>query len=84
MPRVRADGVEPADGEGWGRLTSYLAGALEGDKSLFARREEVDEYGGRATVLDWAQQRPLTAIVMVLVVWLAFIFLLNTVYGLFL
>ena len=36
--------------------------------------EEVDEYGGRATVLDWAQQRPLTAVVMVLVVWLAFIF----------
>jgi hypothetical protein len=46
--------------------------------------EEVDEYGGRATVLDWAQQRPLVAVVMVLVVWLAFIFVLNTVYGLFL
>lgn len=46
--------------------------------------EEVEEYGGRATVLDWAQQRPLTAVVMVLVVWLAFIFVLNTVYGLFL
>jgi len=35
-------------------------------------------------VLDWAQQRPLAAVVMVLVVWLAFIFVLNTVYGLFL
>ena len=46
--------------------------------------EELDEFGGRATVLDWAQQRPLTAVVMVLVVWLAFIFVLNTVYGLFL
>jgi len=46
--------------------------------------EEGDEYGGLATVLVWAQQRPLTAVVMVLVVWLAFIFVLNTVYGLFL
>ena len=27
--------------------------------------EEVDEYGGHATVLDWAQERPLLAVVMV-------------------
>ncbi|HWH66771.1 MAG TPA: hypothetical protein VNS99_11750 [Gaiellales bacterium] len=46
--------------------------------------EEVDEYGGHATVLDWAQERPLLAVVMVVVVWLAFIVALNTVYGLFL
>jgi hypothetical protein len=46
--------------------------------------EEVDEYDGPATVLDWAQERPLVAVVMVVVAWLAFIVVLNTVYGLFL
>jgi hypothetical protein len=46
--------------------------------------EEADEYGGHATVLDWAQQRPLVAVSMVLVAWIAFIIALNTVYSLFL
>jgi hypothetical protein len=46
--------------------------------------EESDEYGARATVLDWAQERPVLAVVMVLLVWLTFIIALNTVYGLFL
>ena len=46
--------------------------------------EEADEYGGRATVLDWAQERPLMAVAMVAFIWLAFIIVLNTIYGLLL
>jgi hypothetical protein len=46
--------------------------------------EESDEYGTHATVLDWAQERPILAGVAVLLVWLTFIIALNTVYGLFL
>ena len=46
--------------------------------------EESDEYGTHATVLDWAQERPILAVVAVLLVWLTFIIALNTVYGLFL
>jgi hypothetical protein len=43
---------------------------------------EAAEYGDRAGVLEWAQQRPMVAVCMVLVVWLAFVVLLTTVYGL--
>ena len=43
--------------------------------------EEADEYGGRPTVLDWAQERPLTAVLMVAAAWLALIIVLNTIYG---
>jgi hypothetical protein len=46
--------------------------------------EEADEFGGNASVLEWAQQRPLLAVSMVLVAWVAFIVILNTVYSLFL
>jgi hypothetical protein len=46
--------------------------------------DESDEYGTHATVLDWAQERPILAVVAVLLVWLTFIIALNTVYGLFL
>ena len=46
--------------------------------------EEADEYGGRATVLDWAQERPFLAVAMVATAWLALIIVLNTVYGLLL
>ncbi len=46
--------------------------------------EESEEYGSRATVLDWAQDRPMLAVCMVLLVWIAFIVMLTTVYGLFL
>ena len=41
--------------------------------------EEADEYGGNASVLEWAQQRPLLAVGIVLVAWMAFIFILNTI-----
>ena len=45
--------------------------------------DESDEWGS-ATVLEWAQERPLLAVCMVLLVWVAFIVALTTVYGLFL
>ena len=45
--------------------------------------DESDEWG-QATVLDWAQERPLLAAVMVLLGWVAFIVALTTVYSLFL
>jgi hypothetical protein len=46
--------------------------------------EESDEYGGNATVLDWAQERPIAAVACVLVGWVTFIVVLNTIYSLFL
>jgi hypothetical protein len=46
--------------------------------------EESEEYGSHAGVLDWAQDRPMVAVCMVLLVWMAFIVALTTVYGLFL
>jgi hypothetical protein len=49
-----------------------------------ARWHESEEYGSRAGVLDWAQERPMVAVCMVLLVWMAFIVALTTVYGLFL
>jgi hypothetical protein len=45
--------------------------------------EESEEYGS-AGVLDWAQDRPMVAVCMVLLVWITFIVALTTVYGLFL
>jgi hypothetical protein len=46
--------------------------------------DEAAEYGERAGVLEWAQQRPLVAICMVLLLWMTFVVLLTTIYGLFL
>jgi hypothetical protein len=46
--------------------------------------DEAAEYGRSAGVLEWAQQRPLVAVCMVLLVWMVFVVLLTTVYGLLL
>ena len=45
--------------------------------------EESEEYGSTG-VLDWAQERPMVAVCMLLLVWMAFLVALTTVYGLFL
>jgi hypothetical protein len=39
--------LAPADVDAPSRLDGYLAGAIEGDMSLFAGREVIDEYGWR-------------------------------------
>jgi hypothetical protein len=46
--------------------------------------DEAAEYGYRAGVLEWAQQRPIVAVCSVLLVWMVFVVLLSTVYGLLL
>jgi hypothetical protein len=46
--------------------------------------EESDEYGGRPTALDWAQERPVVAVLMVAAAWLSLIVVLNAIYGLLL
>lgn len=46
--------------------------------------DEAAEYGQRAGVLEWAQQRPLVAVCTVLLMWMVVVVFLTTVYGLLL